>query len=464
MIVSHDTKFLDNTVSDIIHFDNLKLKNYKGNVSVFVERFPWAKSYFELGSSNIVFKFPPPATLMGAKGRPVKRGTPIMSMKHVHFTYPGAKKAQVAEVTVMLSMMSRVAIVGANGAGKSTMIKLLTGELEPCGGIIKKNANMRFAYVAQHAFHHIEQHLDKSPNEYIRWRYETGDDKEALQKVTFVITDEEKAFMAKPFEVQWKDEVTEKTHKEKRVIEKLVSRKTDKKKYIYEIKYVGKPASFNTWHEKEYLMDKGWLKHVQAMDARLLALEGMMARPLTANSVETHLSNVGLESEYGTHSRIRDLSGGQKVKVVLAACTWACPHIIILDEPTNYLDRDSLGALATAIKDFEGGVCLITHHKEFAEATTRETWVVANNKCDVQGDPEWEKYAAEDHGMEVKAEEEFTDASGNTHKIKQVMKLADMSKKDIKKFKKIIQNKIKQGRDLEDHEQGWADEWDIKWD
>ena len=44
------------------------------------------------------------------------------------------------------------------------------------------------------------------------------------------------------------------------------------------------------------------------------------------------------------------------------------------------------------------------------------------------------------------------------------MKLADMSKKDIKKFKKIIQNKIKQGRDLEDHEQGWADEWDIKWD
>ena len=136
-----------------------------------------------------------------------------------------------------------------------------------------------------------------------------------------------------------------------------------------------------------------------------------MQRPLTSANVEKHLANVGLEPEYGTHSRIRDLSGGQKVKVVLAACTWACPHVIILDEPTNYLDRDSLGALATAIKEFEGGVCLITHHKEFAEHTTRESWVVANNKCDVQGDPEWEKYAMEDHTMEQ--QDEYTDAAGH---------------------------------------------------
>ena len=57
------------------------------------------------------------------------------------------------------------------------------------------------------------------------------------------------------------------------------------------------------------------------------------------------------------------MSGGQKVKVVLAACTWCCPHLIILDEPTNYLDRDSLGALANAIKEFDGGVILITHNK-----------------------------------------------------------------------------------------------------
>ena len=69
--------------------------------------------------------------------------------------------------------------------------------------------------------------------------------------------------------------------------------------------------------------------------------------------------------------------------------------MIILDEPTNFLDRDSLGALKKAIDNFEGGVCLITHNKEFADATTRVTWVVANNKCDIKGDAEWEKYAEE---------------------------------------------------------------------
>ncbi len=55
---------------------------------------------------------------------------------------------------------------------------------------------------------------------------------------------------------------------------------------------------------------------------------------------------MGLEAEFATHNRIKGLSGGQKVKVVLAACMWEDPHILVLDEPTNYLDRDSLGALA----------------------------------------------------------------------------------------------------------------------
>ena len=74
------------------------------------------------------------------------------------------------------------------------------------------------------------------------------------------------------------------------------------------------------------------------------------------------------------------MSGGQKVKVVLAACTWCCPHLIILDEPTNYLDRDSLGALANAIKEFDGGVILITHNKgnysKRMECASRKTFLL----------------------------------------------------------------------------------------
>lgn len=72
--------------------------------------------------------------------------------------------------------------------------------------------------------------------------------------------------------------------------------------------------------------------------------------------------DLGVDAEFGTHSHIRGLSGGQKVKVVLAAAMWQSPHMLILDEPTNYLDRESLGALASAIQNFNGAVVMISHN------------------------------------------------------------------------------------------------------
>ena len=87
-------------------------------------------------------------------------------------------------VSIAVTLNSRVAVIGANGAGKSTMIKLLTGELETNEGTVWKHPNLRVAYVAQHAFHHIEQHLDKTPNDYIAWRYASGEDREAQEKAS----------------------------------------------------------------------------------------------------------------------------------------------------------------------------------------------------------------------------------------------------------------------------------------
>ena len=138
----------------MIHFKKLKLHTYKGNISDFVNKFPELQSYFELGSTKLEFKFPQPYLLDGVKNK----GTAILSLNNCSFKYPGASTNQLNNVTVKCSMASRVAVVGANGAGKSTMIKLLTGEMEPTVGNVKKHPNCRFAYVAQHAFHHIEQH------------------------------------------------------------------------------------------------------------------------------------------------------------------------------------------------------------------------------------------------------------------------------------------------------------------
>jgi len=115
-----------------------------------------------------------------------------MKMAKCTFTYPINRKENngngiptLFDISIQVSLSSRVACVGENGAGKSTMIKLLVGEIEPEIGDVWKHPNARIAYVAQHAFHHIEQHLQKTPNEYIRWRYANdGEDKESLVKVS----------------------------------------------------------------------------------------------------------------------------------------------------------------------------------------------------------------------------------------------------------------------------------------
>jgi ABC-type methionine transport system ATPase subunit len=67
---------------------------------------------------------------------------------------------------------------------------------------------------------------------------------------------------------------------------------------------------------------------------------GLMAKPLTALNVQKHLEDFGLEPEFSTHSLMRGLSGGQKVKVVLGAAMWNNPHILVSlgEETTCFAD------------------------------------------------------------------------------------------------------------------------------
>lgn len=69
---------------------------------------------------------------------------------------------------------------------------------------------------------------------------------------------------------------------------------------------------------------------------------------LTALTAPQHFEDFGLEPEFTTHNTMRGLSGGQKVKVVLAAATWRRPHIVILDEPTNYVSQAPVESLTSS--------------------------------------------------------------------------------------------------------------------
>ncbi|KAG0308484.1 translational elongation factor EF-1 alpha [Dissophora globulifera] len=436
MIVSHDSSFLDTVCTGIIHYESRKLKKYRGNLSKFVEQYPDAKSYYELKSSLVTFKLPEPGFLDGVKSK----DKALLKFVNISFTYPGNTVPTIKNMSAQVSLNSRVAVIGPNGAGKSTLIKVVTGETIPQVGEVVKHPNLRVAYVAQHAFHHVEQHLTKTPNEYIRWRYQYGEDRELASKATRQITPEEEAQMKKL--VQW--EINEKV--EKLQIEDLYGRRKAKRSFEYEVQWVGRTYEDNAWISREKLEEWGFEKLLQSFDDKEAARAGAWTRSLTAVEVERHLGDLGLPAEFATHNHIKGLSGGQKVKVVLAAAMWLNPHVLVLDEPTNYLDRDSLGALTEALKEFGGGVVIISHHRDFTEAICTETWSINAGELTVTGNNYTQRLESK---IVQKEAETKIDAFGNVEKVKSTRKL---SRKELKEKQKRRAAAKKRGEEVSESE------------
>lgn len=373
LIVSHDSGFLDNVCTDIYHYEQKKLVCYQGNLAAFVRQKPEAKSYYTLSASQVSFKFPNPGILTGVKSST----RAIIRMQDCTFTYPGATKPSLADVSCALTLSSRTAIIGANGAGKSTLIKLLTGETIPQTGRVEKHPNLRIGYIKQHALEHVEMHMEKTPNQYLQWRYANGDDREVLMKQTRVLTPEDKAQMEKMVNLG--------PGMGERKIENLMGRQKFKKSFQYEVKWVGMLPKHNTQVSRETLLELGFDKLVQEFDDHEASREGLGFRQLEPKIISKHFEDIGLDPEIANHNEISGLSGGQKVKVVLAGAMWNNPHLLVLDEPTNYLDRDSLGGLAVAIREYKGGVVMISHNEEFVGALCPEQWHVADGRVTHKG-------------------------------------------------------------------------------
>ncbi|TDL26171.1 hypothetical protein BD410DRAFT_784225 [Rickenella mellea] len=372
LIVSHDSGFLDNITTDIIHYESKKLVYYPGNLSHFVEQHPEAKSYYTLAATSVKFSFPPPGSLMGVRSNT----RAILKMTDCTFTYPGREAPSLIGVSCALSLSSRVGIVGPNGAGKSTLIKLLTGETIPQEGAVYKHPSLRIGYVSQHATHHIERHLEKTPIGYIQWRYQDGHDREVLEKATRVLTDEEKVQM----EVEFVGK-----NGEKRKLEMIMGRQKLKKSLRYEIKWRGLDHKFNTWIPREQLLEKGFSKLVSQFDDLEASREGAGQRDTSAHLVRKHLEDIGLDGDIAQYNEISGLSGGQKIKLVIAACLWNNPQICILDEPSNFLDREALGGLAVAIREWAGAVVIISHNHEFVSALCPEIWNIDGGRMTHKG-------------------------------------------------------------------------------
>jgi len=340
LIVSHDQSFLDNVCTDIIHLDQCKLWYYKGNYSMFKKmeiqkRRERMKDYEkqekrikELKASGtskkkaetkqkealtrkqqknqsklskrddedtgpqellerpkeyiVRFRFPEVSNLQ----------PPILGLYNASFNYAGQPKL-FKNVEFGIDMESRVAIVGPNGVGKSTFLKLLLGDIDPVVGEVRRNLRLKVGRFDQHSGEHLT--AEESPAEY-------------LQRL------------------------------------------------------------FN----------------------------------LPVEKARKQLGSFGLQSHAHT-VKMKDLSGGQKSRVALAELTLSAPDVIILDEPTNNLDIESIDALAEAIGEYEGGVIIVSHDERLIRDCNCQLWVIEEQGiAEVEGGFEdYRKEVLDELGEEV---------------------------------------------------------------
>lgn len=440
---SHDSAFLNEMCTHIIDFQNRKLVTFReqgGNLlEKFVAKYPEKQGYFELKNDVMKFEFPEPGLLDGKKGNRT-----ILKMTDVTFQYPIRDKPTVMDISLSCSMSSRVAVIGPNGAGKSTAIKLLIGQLKPTSGDIWRNNTARIAYVAQHAFQHLEKHITKTPSQYILWRFAGNNDKEneefkadveEVESVKYYLTQIDLTYQLRPAK-------TPEELKKVVILDKIIARHDNKKTKSREYDITLRNVNDITVRVPlRYLENMGKIDDVNRFEERLAAEKGLMSRSLTLKNVEQHLKGFGIEAEMATHTRISSLSGGQKVKVVLAAAMWLNPHLLILDEPTNYLDRDGLGALTKAIEEFKGGVVIISHNREFANAVATEKWIMEKGRLRREGESLANMEEEATNGNKpIASSDVMRDNFGNIINVKRE---DAMDKKQLRKEMKYLQKQMK---------------------
>ncbi|MFZ1815719.1 MAG: ABC-F family ATP-binding cassette domain-containing protein [Rhizobiaceae bacterium] len=102
-------------------------------------------------------------------------------------------------------------------------------------------------------------------------------------------------------------------------------------------------------------------------------------RPLMQGAAESkvraRVAQMGLDTAR-MDTKAKDLSGGEKARLLLGLIAFDGPNLLILDEPTNHLDIDSREALMMALNDYSGAVIIISHDRHLVEATVDRLWLV----------------------------------------------------------------------------------------
>jgi len=304
----------------------------------------------------------------------VKSGSrAVLEAKNLAFRYSSDKDYLIANCNVKLSLNSRVAICGRNGCGKSTLMTLLCSEATPSEnkdggyGEVWRHCNLRMAYMKQDHLKSLGPFFDTSPFVYITSRFKDGYDGDLQKRLVDPESEEE---------AERRKSLAKEHGKYGNEVEDLVSRSKMGSELCYEVRWKGlDDVKQNTMEKVSKLKMMGLEKVVIACDERIAAkAAGLDQRPLTRREVVRHCEAFGIDEEMCCNRQIRGFSAGQKVRLSLAAMFWTKPHLIAVDEPTNYLDVETVEALAKALNTFRGGIVMIEPKTDFVERICNEKW------------------------------------------------------------------------------------------
>lgn len=304
LLISHDRDLLNKAVDTIVHLEAKKLTSYRGgydsferqrreqillqekqrekqeaqrkHMQAFVDRFRAKATKARQAQSRLKMleRMQPITAIVEDTSLPLsfpdprsQAAPPLLSIEGGSVGYDG--KAVLRNLNLRLDPDDRIALLGANGNGKSTFAKLIADRLKPLSGHVVRANRIDVAYFAQHQ------------------------------------------------------------------LDELV------------------PAN-------------SAVAHVRAL---------MVGEPEA--KVRARVARFGLPTDR-MDTPAKDLSGGEKARLLLGLATFHGPNLLILDEPTNHLDIDSREALVLALNEFAGAVVLISHDRHLVEACADRLWLVAD--------------------------------------------------------------------------------------
>ena len=303
IIISHDRDLLNSATSSIMHLDQRKITFWRGNydqferqrhemielqqkahmkqeahrkhLEAFVERFRAKATKARQAQSRLkaLEKLKPIELYVESHVQPFrfpdaekKAASPIIALDHADVGYIAGEPV-LRNLTLRIDNDDRIALLGSNGNGKSTLAKLIAGRLKPEKGTLTLSPNLKVAFFAQHQ-------LD------------------------------------------------------------------------------------------DLMPEENAIEHVRKL---------MPTEPEA--KVRARVAQMGLSTEKML-TPAKDLSGGEKARLLMGLATFHGPNLLILDEPTNHLDIDSREELIHALNEFNGAVILIAHDRHLIEATMERLWLV----------------------------------------------------------------------------------------